>query len=173
MSRCTSVFNTCILICGDLFTARNFDPLPKRHFDRDAMISARQLGKRCQHVRVFNPRWHWRALSLLSFRPRGPVSRTPSFSSPVLILRRNAGTKIRKLIDELPQGLQAPLEPFVEREASRYSPVIDEVLQNQRRFPKCVLLTRVGQFYEVYHSLRSLTVVILHSGRGNCAIIEH
>ena len=62
--------------------------------------------------------------------------------------RRYAGTKVRKKLEELPQGLQAPLEPFVEKEASKYSPVIDEVLQNQRRFPKCILLTRVGQFYE-------------------------
>ena len=62
---------------------------------------------------------------------------------------RKVGTKLRKSLEELPQGLQAPLEPFIEKENTKYSSVIDEVLQNQRRFPKCVLLTRVGQFYEV------------------------
>lgn len=75
------------------------------------------------------------------------LNSSPSFSSRNC--RRYAATTIRKSIEELPQGLQAPLEPFIEKEASKYSPVIDEVLQNQRRFPKCVLLTRVGQFYEV------------------------
>lgn len=69
---------------------------------------------------------------------------------PIAVYCRHAGTKLRKSLDELPQGLQEPFEPFVEREASKYSPVIDEVLQNQRRFPKCVLLTRLGQFYEVW-----------------------
>ena len=75
------------------------------------------------------------------------LNSSPSFSPRNC--RRYAATTLRKSIEELPQGLQAPLEPFIEKEASKYSPVIDEVLQNQRRFPKCVLLTRVGQFYEV------------------------
>jgi hypothetical protein len=72
----------------------------------------------------------------------GPAT---SFENP----RKHAGTTLRKSIEELPQGLQVPLGPFIEKETSKFSPVIDEVLQNQRRFPKCVLLTRVGQFYEV------------------------
>jgi len=62
---------------------------------------------------------------------------------------RYAGTKQRKPIEDLPQGLQPPLEPFIEKETSNFTPVIDEVFQNQKRFPNCVLLTRVGQFYEV------------------------
>ena len=69
--------------------------------------------------------------------------------------RRHTGTKIRKSLEELPQGLQQPLEPWVEKEAFKYSPVIDEVLQNQRRFPNCVLLTRLGKFYEVSPSIVS------------------
>jgi hypothetical protein len=137
------------------------------------MISARQLGQRSQQVRVLNLRRHSRPLSVLLFRPHGLLTRSQWCPSPVLISRRNAGTKIRKSLEELPQGLQAPLEPFVEKEASKYSPVIDEVLQNQRRFPKCVLLTRVGQFYEVYSFLTSLTVALLHAGRGNCAAVEY
>jgi hypothetical protein len=73
----------------------------------------------------------------------------PLISSPHRITCRSSGTKTHKAVEELPQGLQAPLEPFVEKDGIKYSPVLDEVLQNQRRFPKCVLLTRLGQFYEV------------------------
>ena len=93
------------------------------------------------------PRCLRRPYSSLQFS-NGPPRAKLSVSHS-LMLGRHASTKLRKSLDELPQGLQAPLEPFVEKEASKYSPVIDEVLQNQRRFPKCVLLTRVGQFYEV------------------------
>ena len=90
-------------------------------------------------------------LRFLSKRSSCHPNSLPGFHSalPFQTSRRNASTKLRKSIDELPQGLQAPLEPFIEKEASKYSPTIDEVLQNQRRFPKCVLLTRLGQFYEV------------------------
>ena len=93
--------------------------------------------------------FHHRALSMLSSGHNEPRHRVPSIRPLNRLDCRFAGTKLRKSIEELPQGLQKPLEPFVEREASKYSPVIDEVLQNQKRFPKCVLLTRVGQFYEV------------------------
>jgi DNA mismatch repair ATPase MutS len=101
---------------------------------------------RLRSILLHDPRSFYRsfsALRLINGRPR------LKFAPPFPVFCRHAGTKLRKSLDELPQGLQAPFEPFVEREASKYSPVIDEVLQNQRRFPKCVLLTRLGQFYEV------------------------
>ena len=115
------------------------------------MISARQLGQRSQQFRAFSLPRHSRSLSLLLRQTLGPSRGLSPGFPPCLTSRRNAGTKLRKSLEDLPQGLQAPLEPFIEKEASKYSPVIDEVLQNQRRFPKCILLTRVGQFYEVYH----------------------
>jgi len=130
--------------------ARNFAPHIKRHINRDAMTSARRLGQRSWQFRSFNFGRCCSALSSLSAQPHRLLRQSPSLSPTCLVLRRNASTKLRKSIEELPQGLQAPLEPFIEKEAAKYSPVIDEVLQNQRRFPKCVLLTRVGQFYEVF-----------------------
>lgn len=138
-------FLICIVI-----RARNFAPHIKRHINRDAMISARQLGQRSRQFGSFNLGRCCSAVSSLSAQPHGLLRQSPSLSPTCLVHRRNAGTKLRKSIEELPQGLQAPLEPFIEKEASKYSPVIDEVLQNQRRFSKCVLLTRVGQFYEVF-----------------------
>jgi hypothetical protein len=94
-------------------------------------------------------RFQHRALSTLCSPLNSSQRRVSPVWAPYRLDRRHAGIKLRKSIEELPQGLQLPLEPFIEKEASKYSPVIDEVLQNQKRFPKCVLLTRVGQFYEV------------------------
>ena len=105
-------------------------------------LQGRTLCRRCQD-RAFSsflypPASGWR-------RRDSPTSTRPQ----IRFNRRLASTHVRKSIAELPQGLQQPLELFIEKEASKYSPVIDEVLQNQRRFPNCVLLTRLGQFYEV------------------------
>ena len=129
----------------------------------NAMKAARQLGaqshlikrapcRRCQH----------RSFCLFTCQSVLRQSALPLLP-PNRITYRNVGIKLRKSIEELPQGLQTPLEPFIEKEASKYSPVIDEVLQNQRRFPKCVLLTRVGQFYEVCTSISLLILVVLFS----------
>src|SRR5947207_7703936 len=109
-----------------------------RQLGPQSHLIRRRLCQRCQHrsFSAFTCQFVLRQSALQSIPPNR-------------IDRRNVGTKLRKSIEELPQGLQTPLEPFIEKEASRYPPVIDEVLQNQRRFPKCVLLTRVGQFYEV------------------------
>src|SRR5271154_2898369 len=105
---------------------------------RQSLFNGRPLCRHCQNLSFSTLKIGLRPSALSS-------THTDRFS------RRHAGTKLRKSIEELPQGLQAPLKPFIEREASKYSPVLDEVLQNQRRFPKCVLLTRVGQFYEVFN----------------------
>lgn len=102
--------------------------------------------------------------SLASSRSRHFIELINIAVSQVIVAqfaKRNVGTKLRKSLEELPQGLQLPLEPFVEKQSTKYSPVIDEVLQNQKRFPKCVLLTRVGQFYEVpitSFNLRLITI---------------
>ena len=93
------------------------------------------------------PRCQRRLLSTFTTPSSSPAWIQPS---PTRVPHRNAGSKLRKALEDLPQGLQAPIEPFIEREAPKYSQVLDEVLQNQRRFPKCILLTRVGQFYEVH-----------------------
>jgi len=127
-------------------------------------LIGRILCRRCQH----------RAFSTLCSHPNRPGLRVIPSSAPYRLHRRLAGTKLRKSIEELPQGLQLPLEPFIEKEASKYSPVIDEVLQNQRRFPKCVLLTRVGQFYEVcsWPWIR-WKLVVFHSGRGDSSTAQY
>ena len=99
--------------------------------------------------RPFCAQCNLRLLSTSVSQTNPPRPSRNLFAPAIRATRRNTGTKVRKSVEQLPQGLQTPLEPFVEKETSKYSPVIDEVLQNQRRFPKCILLTRVGQFYEV------------------------
>jgi hypothetical protein len=128
--------------------------LSKSLVKRDVMSSTHRLGRQSLLVkRYICARCKQRPLSTSIWQPTPRLFRSVLLPTVPRTERRNAGTKLRKSIEELPQGLQLPLEPFVEKEPSKYSPLIDEVLDNQRRFPKCVLLTRVGQFYEVRYSL--------------------
>ena len=77
---------------------------------------------------------------------------------PCVNCRRGMKTVLRKSLADLPVAQGKPLEPFSEitpksnrlATASGYPPVIDQALANQKRYAQCVLLTRVGQFYEVY-----------------------
>lgn len=51
---------------------------------------------------------------------------------------------------ELPQGL-IPLEPLAfEHDIPTYPPVIAQARSNMLKYENCVLLTRVGGFYELY-----------------------
>ncbi|RDL34643.1 DNA repair protein MutS, III [Venustampulla echinocandica] len=53
-------------------------------------------------------------------------------------------------LEDLPQGL-LPLEPLqLEEESPALPPVLLQVRSNMARFQNCVLLTRVGGFYELY-----------------------
>jgi MutS domain I len=64
--------------------------------------------------------------------------------------RRRAKTKIRVKLEDLPQGI-LPHEPQpLKEEGPAYPTVIQQALNNMRKFENCVLLTRVGGFYEMY-----------------------
>jgi hypothetical protein len=53
-------------------------------------------------------------------------------------------------VDDLPQGL-IPIEPLaLEVATPAYPTVVLQALHNMRKFENCVLLTRVGGFYELY-----------------------
>lgn len=54
-------------------------------------------------------------------------------------------------LEELPQGALEPALNTAEREdeAPTYPTVIRQARNNMRKFDKCVVLTRVGSFYEV------------------------
>jgi MutS domain I len=64
--------------------------------------------------------------------------------------RRRAKTKIRVKLEDLPQGI-LPSEQITPRDVEpAYPTVIQQALNNMRKFENCVLLTRVGGFYEMY-----------------------
>lgn len=63
---------------------------------------------------------------------------------------RGKKTKASIKLDVLPQGV-IPLEPLpVEDVVPQYSTVVLQARTNMRRFENCILLTRVGGFYELY-----------------------
>lgn len=63
---------------------------------------------------------------------------------------RGKKTKSSATLGDLPQGL-IPLEPLpIEAEVPAYPTVVLQALRNMRKFENCVLLTRVGGFYELY-----------------------
>ncbi|KAL7267211.1 MutS protein 1, partial [Rhizina undulata] len=109
-----------------------------------------------------NSAWNRRFLLKLSHLPRSAVClsrcRTTTVlpgitqSSP-LPCRHYAKVVVSKKLAELPQGALQPLEPFPkddEKPLPAFPPVMEQALQNMRSFPNCVLLTRVGGFYELY-----------------------
>lgn len=68
--------------------------------------------------------------------------------------KRGAKTTSKMKLGDLPQGLLdgEGLPPLPEeiRGSTEYPTVIQQARNNMRRFSKCLLLTRVGGFYELY-----------------------
>ncbi|KAL2870005.1 mismatch repair ATPase MSH1 [Aspergillus lucknowensis] len=83
-------------------------------------------------------------------RPRRVVALEPApgFS---LEQRRHAKTQSTMKLKDLPQGA-VKLEPYhdVPDDAPRYPTVIQGHRNNMQKFKNCVVLTRVGGFYELY-----------------------
>lgn len=75
--------------------------------------------------------------------------RVPSAVLPVE-LRRSAKTKTTMNLKDLPQGV-VKLEAYDEGvdDAPRYPTVVQGHRNNMQKFKNCVILTRVGGFYEV------------------------
>lgn len=66
------------------------------------------------------------------------------------IASRSARTRASVRAEDLPQGT-IPLEPVpIEDDAPAYPTVVLQARANMRKFDNCVLLTRVGGFYELY-----------------------
>ncbi|KAF9879861.1 MutS domain V [Colletotrichum karsti] len=74
----------------------------------------------------------------------------PSWHSPGGVFARGKKTKSTLKLDDLPQGL-LPLDPRpMQDEGPAYPTVILQARRNMQKFDNCVLLTRVGGFYELY-----------------------
>ena len=80
------------------------------------------------------------------FALRRPTAQRPLWSKQI---RGKKTIKAAKL-DELPQGV-IPLEPLpLEYDVPQYPTVLRQAKSNMQKFENCVLLTRVGGFYELY-----------------------
>lgn len=81
--------------------------------------------------------------------PAGP---SPRSLGPSVFARGKKTTTTTTLeLKDLPQGLisREPLEDLEEDTGPAYPTVLQQVRNNMRKFDHCVLLTRIGNFYEV------------------------
>ncbi|KAM7208039.1 MutS domain V domain containing protein [Naviculisporaceae sp. PSN 640] len=69
-----------------------------------------------------------------------------------LLQTRGKKTTTSVMLDDLPQGLIVPSEPLpeVQEDEPAYPTVVLQARRNMQKFDNCVLLTRVGGFYELY-----------------------
>lgn len=75
--------------------------------------------------------------------------------APNFTLQRGAKTRSTVKLKDLPQGA-LKLEPYHDtvEDAPRYPPVVQGHRNNMEKFQNCVILTRVGGFYEVRKRIR-------------------
>lgn len=88
-------------------------------------------------------------LKPLNHRPQWVVALGRSRGVPI----RGKKTKTVMKLEDLPQGVvRSSLPPLPEEPptAPAYPTVILQSLRNMQKFDNCVLLTRVGGFYELY-----------------------
>ncbi|KAI2467717.1 muts domain V-domain-containing protein [Annulohypoxylon bovei var. microspora] len=107
----------------------------------------RHIGRHCL------PLSRWGSLSSTSSSPRG----TGFNAMAVLRLQQVRGKKTRSSVrlEDLPQGpikmdVPPPPPPPAEDEGPAYPTVVLQARRNMQKFENCVLLTRVGGFYELY-----------------------
>lgn len=92
---------------------------------------------RCLLPVVLRPSWH---------------SIPQKASAALLQPRRGAKTKASIKVKDLPQGMieAGPLPELEADNAPQYPAVVQGAKNNMTRFSDCVVLTRVGNFYEVF-----------------------
>ncbi|KAI9166979.1 MutS protein [Paramyrothecium foliicola] len=84
----------------------------------------------------------------------GACNRPTPWPAPLIVSAQARGKKTKTTVklSELPQGpIGAPLQPVEqERDEPAYPTVVLQARRNMQKFHNCVLLTRVGGFYELY-----------------------
>lgn len=113
-----------------------------------AFCSKRPLSTLCD-ARVLEVISKPRASSLLSTCWRPALQKC---SGAVLIPGRGAKTKASMKVQDLPQGVigTEPLPELEIDDVPQYPAVAQGAKNNMIRFNNCVVLTRVGNFYEVF-----------------------
>ena len=113
------------------------------------------------------PRPCARQISTIGFQGRGPSRPWPTRRRPVpaatasgpQVWRRGKKRSQRISISELPQGVitsELPELQELPKEEPAYPTVVQQARKNMNTFEHCVLLTRVGNFYEVPALLRRI-----------------
>jgi hypothetical protein len=88
-------------------------------------------------------------LAILTAR-HGSHVRQSKRSRVLHVASRSARTRASVRVEDLPQGA-IPLDSTpLENNAPAYPTVVLQARANMRKFDNCVLLTRVGGFYELY-----------------------
>lgn len=87
--------------------------------------------------------------------PHHPQGRRPNrYGTSPLSRTQTRGKKTKTTVNlaDLPQGpiRSEPLPPAEEDDGPAYPTVVLQARQNMQKFENCVLLTRVGGFYELY-----------------------
>lgn len=79
-------------------------------------------------------------------------SQAPKVPKVPKVLKRKQPTSTSLDLKDLPQGLLpcTPVSVASQDEAPTYPTVVLQAQTNMRKFENCVLLTRVGGFYELY-----------------------
>jgi hypothetical protein len=105
-----------------------------------------------RNIRVLAPRRaHHTPAQYLHLRASpGPLASLIT-RQPCRVPNRGKKTKSSINLDDLPQGV-IPLEPLpLEEDATpTYPTVVQQARTHMRKFANCVLLTKVGGFYELY-----------------------
>jgi hypothetical protein len=138
---------------------------PEKQIYRSWQLSARKIARRDRAImRIFTPCSVFlspKDVRLISSIVRGyhalpvnPPALRKGWSrcrSPAATLSRGAKTKATKKLKELHQGVIAagPLPELDADDAPQYPTVIQGAKNNMMKFNNCVLITRVGNFYEV------------------------
>jgi hypothetical protein len=110
-------------------------------------------------ARPFCPRY-LRALETIAVQSHVLLARPPPLTlrSPAEFARqctrRGAKTTTKRKIKDLHQGaIEADPLPDLEDDSTsfqpQYPPVLQGVRENTLKYPDCVIITRVGNFYEV------------------------
>jgi DNA mismatch repair ATPase MutS len=90
--------------------------------------------------------------TFLTSTTRSPLGRNGTSSGLPTVFHRGAKRTTKVTLDSLPQG-ELPALPKDETDTvpeKSYPPVLQQHLNNVRKFSDCVVLTRVGDFYEMY-----------------------
>ena len=104
-----------------------------------------------KHLRAIKPRQFAFSQTRYLHSLTRPVFSCSNHASPAhQSWKRGKKTKSSMKLDDLHQGV-IPLEPLaLEHDTPAYPTVVLQARSNMRKFENCILLTRVGGFYELY-----------------------